>query len=85
MDVGVLGIRVYAAGLLAGRYRHGREIPVAENASYEEERPRADVIAEILRDVPGTSAQKALRFVLAHPYVDAAVIGLAELDHLVQA
>jgi L-galactose dehydrogenase/L-glyceraldehyde 3-phosphate reductase len=85
MDVGVLGIRVYAAGLLASRYRHGREIPVAESASYEEERPRADTIAEVMKDVPGTSAQKALRFVLDHPHVDAAVIGLAELDHLVQA
>ena len=38
-----------------------------------------------MKDVPGTSAQKALRFVLDHPHVDAAVIGLAELDHLVQA
>jgi len=38
-----------------------------------------------LKDVPGTSAQKALRFVLDHPHVDAAVIGLAELDHLAQA
>ena len=85
MDVGVLGIRVYAAGLLASRQRHGREIPVAENVSYEEERPRADAIAETMKDVSGTSAQKALRFVLDHPYVDAAVIGLAELDHLVQA
>ncbi len=85
MDVGVLGIRAYAGGLLASRERHGREIPVAENASYEEERPRADAIAEVLKDVPGTSAQKALRFVLDHPHVDAAVIGLAELDHLAQA
>ena len=85
MDVGVLGIRVYAAGLLASWHQHGREIPVTENASYEEERPRADAIAEVMKDVPGTSAQKALRFVLDHPHVDAAVIGLAELDHLVQA
>jgi L-galactose dehydrogenase/L-glyceraldehyde 3-phosphate reductase len=84
-DVGVLAIRVYAAGLLASRDRHGREIPVTSNAAYEAERQRADAISIAIARMPGTPAQKALRFVLDHPHVDAAVIGLADVDHLEQA
>ena len=84
-DVGVLAIRVYAAGLLASRDRHGREIPVTSNAAYDAERQRADAISIAIARMPGTPAQKALRFVLDHPHVDAAVIGLADVDHLEQA
>ena len=84
-DVGVLAIRVYAAGLLASRDRHGREIPVTSNAAYDAERQRADAISIAIARMPGTAAQKALRFVLDHPHVDAAVIGLADVDHLEQA
>ena len=84
-DVGVLAIRIYAAGLLASAERHGREIPVTSNSDYAQERARADAIKTALADMPGTDAQKALRFVLDHPHVDAAVIGLATLGHLHEA
>ena len=83
--VGVLGIRVYAAGILASRVQHGREIPVTSNADYESELKRADSVRNVLGEVDGTDAQKALRFVLDQDHIDGAVIGLAELSHLREA
>ena len=84
-DVGVLGIRVYAAGILASRVQHGREIPGTPNTDYESELHRADSIRKILARVDGTDAQKALRFVLDQNQIHGAVIGLAELSHLQEA
>ena len=84
-NVGVLGIRVYAAGILATGEQHGREIPVTSNADYDSERRRAEVVMSALADVSGSDSQKALRFVLDQPAVNAAVIGLAELSHLDEA
>ena len=39
----------------------------------------------VLGEVDGTDAQKALRFVLDQDHIDGAVIGLAELSHLREA
>jgi L-galactose dehydrogenase/L-glyceraldehyde 3-phosphate reductase len=84
-DVGVLGIRVYAAGILASRVRHGREIPVTRNSDYDSELKRADMVREVLAEMDGSDAQKALRFVLDQDAIHGAVIGLAELSHLKEA
>ena len=84
-EVGVLGIRVYAAGILASRVQHGREIPVTPNTNYESELQRANSIRKLLAGVDGTDAQKALRFVLDQNQIHGAVIGLAELSHLQDA
>ena len=84
-DVGVLGIRVYAAGILASRVQHGREIPVTRNSDYDSELKRADMIRDVLSEMGGSDAQKALRFVLDQDAIHGAVIGLAELSHLQEA
>ena len=84
-NVGVLGIRVYAAGILASRVQHGREIPVTQNSDYDNELKRADMVREVLAEIDGSDAQKALRFVLDQDAVDGAVLGLAELSHLQEA
>ena len=84
-NVGVLGIRVYAAGILASRVQHGREIPGTRNSDYDDELKRADMVHEILAEIGGSDAQKALRFVLDHDAVDGAVLGLAEVSHLQEA
>ena len=84
-NVGVLGIRVYAAGILASRVEHGREIPVTRNSDYDSELRRADMVREILAEMAGSDAQKALRFVLDQDAIHGAVIGLAELSHLQEA
>ncbi|MDP7451056.1 MAG: aldo/keto reductase [Arenicellales bacterium] len=84
-NVGVLGIRVYAAGILASRVQHGREIPVTRNSDYDSELRRADMAREVLAEMVGSDAQKALRFVLDQDAIHGAVIGLAELSHLQEA
>jgi L-galactose dehydrogenase/L-glyceraldehyde 3-phosphate reductase len=84
-NVGVLGIRVYAAGILASRVQHGREIPVTRNSDYDSELKRADMAREALAEMDGSDAQKALRFVLDQDAIHGAVIGLAELSHLHEA
>jgi len=40
---------------------------------------------EVLAEMGGSDAQKALRFVLDQPAIHGAVIGLAELSHLQEA
>ena len=84
-NVGVLGIRVYAAGILASRVQHGREIPVTQNSDYDNELKRADMLRELLGEMDGSDAQKARRFVLDQDAIDGAVLGLANLSHLQEA
>ena len=75
-DVGVMNIRILAAGVLATDVRHGREAPIIANAEME---------AEEARDRAETRAQTAIRFGLAHPAVSTIVFGVAELAHVHEA
>ena len=90
-DVGIMAIRIWAAGVLASEQRHGREVIVTQDSELEIEAARARaVLAALGLDESGatrygTRAQAALRFVFAAPDIACAVIGLAELDHLEQA
>jgi len=84
-DLGVLCIRVLAAGVIATDERHGREgglVPGSDVAS--DEKRMAAVVAR-LGTRYGTRAQAALRFVLAHPDVAAAIVGISDLDQLDEA
>ena len=78
-------IRVFAAGVLAGRERHGREVVIARHADLETEEARAEAVFSAMGDEYGTRAQTALRFVLSNPDISCAVIGLAEFAHLQEA
>lgn len=80
-DVGVLNIRVLAAGIIATDTRHGRESPLTHTDISTEER-RASAVLRALGDGLGERAQMALRFVLSHPDVSGAIYGMAELEHL---
>lgn len=84
-DMGVMGIRIFAAGHLASDVRHGREIPITDAADDATEEHRAQVIWDRLEPSDGTPAQAALRFGLACPLLSTIVVGLGELDHLEQA
>ena len=84
-DMGVMGIRIFAAGHLASDVRHGREIPITDAAENAAEEHRTRVIWDRLRPADGTPAQAALRFGLACPLLSTIVVGLGELDHLEQA
>jgi D-threo-aldose 1-dehydrogenase len=84
-DMGVMGIRIFAAGHLAAHERHGREIPITANADNAAEEARAQAALEALGGRYGTSAQAALRFGLASPLLSTIVVGIGEPWHLDQA
>lgn len=84
-DVGVLAIRILAAGVLATDERHGREIVITGDAEIPDEERRARRVFERLGERHGTRAQTAIRFVLANPDIAGAIVGLAELAHLDEA
>lgn len=80
--LGVFGIRILAAGVLATDVRHGREIPITENAAPGAEEARAAAAWAALgpRDEP--TAATAVRYALAEKRISAAVFGAATLDHI---
>lgn len=84
-DVGVMNIRVLAAGVLATDTRHGREVPVMPEFTLGEEERRAKAVLAALGEGHGTRAQAALRFALAEERISCIVLGLATLDHLREA
>lgn len=85
-DVGVMNIRILAAGVLATDVRHGREAPITANAEMETEEARARSLWATLGDRGAeTRAQTAIRFGLAHPAVSTVVFGVAELTHVREA
>ena len=83
--VGVMNIRIFAAGVLTAGGEHERMVPITPNSDYAKERARAEAVFDVLGDRYGTWAQTALRFGLAHPGVSGVVIGLAEVGHLEEA
>jgi aryl-alcohol dehydrogenase-like predicted oxidoreductase len=84
-DLGVMTIRIFAAGHLATKVRHGREWPVTENSSNEAEEARAAAVWQALGDSHGTPAQTALRFGLANEALSTIEVGMAKMEHLEQA
>ena len=84
-DVGVMNIRILAAGVLATDVRHGREAPITANAAMEVEEARARSIRTALGDRAETRAQTAIRFGLAHPGVSTVVFGVADLAQVNEA
>lgn len=84
-DVGVMNIRILAAGVLATDVRHGREAPITANAEMNAEEGRARTVRAALGERAETRAQTAIRFGLAHPGIATVVIGVAELAHVIEA
>ena len=84
-DLGVMTIRIFAAGHLATKVRHGREWPVTENSSNEAEEARAEAVWAALGDSYGTPAQAALRFGLGNETLSTIEVGMAKMEHLEQA
>ncbi|MDF1793660.1 MAG: aldo/keto reductase [Thalassobaculaceae bacterium] len=82
-DVGIMNIRVFAAGVLATDVRHGREVAITpESADLVAEAKRARAALDAAA-MPGESrAETAIRFSLANKDLSCVVVGLAELEHL---
>ena len=83
--VGVMAIRVFAAGVIATDQRTGRESPSAEDADIETEERRTRAVFDAIGLGHGTRAQTALRFALADPHVSCAIAGLSEVSHIDEA
>jgi len=83
--MGAMGIRIFAAGHLATTVRHGRELPITENAADAAEEARAAAARDALGSEHGTPAQTALRFGLACPLLPTIVVGIGETGHLDEA
>lgn len=84
-DMGVMGIRILAAGHLASSERHGREVAITANAEDAAEEARAKAALDVLGQQHGTGAQAALRFGLACPLLSTLVVGIGEPGHLEEA
>ena len=84
-DMGIMAIRIFAAGVLATDVRTGREIPVNPQSDVASEEQRTRAVFAALQDAYGTRAQTALRFALANADISCAIFGLASLDHLDEA
>ncbi len=84
-DMGVIAIRVMAAGILAG---FGRPVPQAiltSNTDMAEEERKTRAVFATLGSAHGTQGETAIRFVLANPDVSAVNIGFANRDQIEEA
>ncbi len=77
-DMGVIAIRIMAAGILASDVRHGRESMLTTDTDVASEERKTRAAFAALGDGHGTRAQAAIRFVMSNPDVAAANIGIAE-------
>ncbi len=84
-DMGVMGIRIFAAGHLASKERHGREVAITTNAENAAEEARAMAAQQVLGTAYGTPAQAALRFGLGCPLLSTIEVGIGETWHLDEA
>ena len=84
-DMGIIGIRIFAAGLLATDTRHGREMPVTNIIDIKEEERRVKKIYDIVGSIYGNRAQFAIRYGLSRNSLSCIVLGLASLEHLENA
>ena len=78
-DVGVIAIRVLAAGAIIGEIKHYKDRIVTKDTDVEDVKFKADTIHNRLGDSQGSLAQAAIRFVLAHPEIAAVNFGARNL------
>jgi aryl-alcohol dehydrogenase-like predicted oxidoreductase len=80
--LGVFGIRILAAGVLATNERHGREIPITENSDPDAEAARADAAWRVLGKRDEDHAATAIRYALAEQKISTSIFGAASLQHI---
>ncbi len=84
-DAGVMGIRIFASGVLATDERHGREAVLTRDSELDVEARRARAALAAVGTRYGTRAQTALRFGLANRDLHCIIVGMAEPEHLDEA
>ncbi len=83
-DMGIMCIRIFAAGYLATDVRHGREISVTHGINQLEQKRRIEKLFEIIKKDKASRAQIALRFGLSNKNLSCIVTGLSKIEHLDQ-
>ena len=81
-DMGIMGIRIFAAGFLATDIRHGREIPVTKGISELEQKRRINKLFDLINNKEETRAQTSIRYGLSNENLSCIVTGLAKIEHL---
>ena len=84
-DMGVMTIRVFAAGVLATNQRHGRESVLTENTNLDDEESKAQALFQKIGLDYGTRAQTAIRFCLGNTNISCINIGIADQSQLDEA
>ncbi len=81
-DVGVIAIRILAAGAIIGEIKHYKERIVTKDTDVDDVAFKAAAIRELLDDSQGTLAQAAIRFVLAHSEIACVNFGARTLGEI---
>ncbi|MEZ4502313.1 MAG: aldo/keto reductase [Dehalococcoidia bacterium] len=86
--MGVLNIRVLAAGAVAGDARRAGGRPLSPGSDGERDLERAERLRAAWEGEPGSMAQRAIRFALDTPGVSGVLVGfanLAQVDEAIEA
>ena len=83
--VGILNIRVLAAGAVAGVQNTGPAAGLSPGSSGEADFLRAQKVNAALGDQGGTPAQTAIRFALMNLGISGVLVGFGQLDHIDEA
>lgn len=78
--LGVLNIRVLAAGALGGHQPRGRAL--SRGSEPERDAKRASLVAADLENEPGSLPQKAIRFALGQPGISGVLVGFSNPGHV---
>ena len=81
-DMGIMCIRIFAAGILATDVRHGREIPVTQGISELEQKRRVKKLFDLINIQKETRAQTSIRYGLSNIHLSCIVAGIAKIEHL---
>lgn len=83
--MGVLNIRVLAAGALGGNVERAGSYALAPGSEPERDLERARIVADTLQDEPGTLVQQALRLALHTPSISGVLVGFSSRAHVDEA
>ena len=83
--VGVLNIRVLAAGAIVGQAPPGPAAGLSPGSGADEDLRRGARLRDALESEQGTIAQAAIRFGLMNPSVSGVLVGFSEVGHVDEA
>jgi len=83
--MGVLVIRVLAAGAVAGAAPRAGGRPLSRGSAAEDDIARAAAVDRALAGEPGTPPQRAIRFALDTPGVAGVLVGFASVEQVEEA